>query len=83
MIIFEGLIHDIAAWRQNLLPQKIKETGRVRLIKFGETSNFLPVPCSGTHVKFSGEIKPIRIRKISQPFKNRLGYIRAGYNLQE
>ena len=79
--IFEGSIHDIDEWRQNLLPQKIKETGRVRLIKFGDTMKYLPVPCSGTHIKFSGDIKPIKIRKISQPYKNLLGYIRVGYNL--
>lgn len=41
-------------------------TGRVRLIRFGEVDL---QPCGGTHVASTGEIGPVRIRKIEKKGK--------------
>ena len=62
--VYNGHVSDLSPWRQNLLPEQVKQAGNVRLVKFNR-SGLHPVPCSGTHVTNSSEIKPIRIKKIS------------------
>lgn len=62
--VYDSSVSELSPWRQNLLPESVKQSGVVRLVKF-DRAGLLPVPCSGTHVTNSSEIKPIRIKKIS------------------
>lgn len=62
--VYNSSVSDLSSWRQNLLPETVKQAGTVRLVKFDRTG-LNPVPCSGTHVTNSSQIKPIRIKKIS------------------
>jgi Ser-tRNA(Ala) deacylase AlaX len=62
--IYTGSVSELSSWRQNLLPEAVKIAGTVRLIKFNR-AGLHPVPCSGTHVANTSQIKPIRIKKIS------------------
>lgn len=62
--VYTGKVSDLSTWRQNLLPETVKQSGSVRLVRF-ERSGLDPVPCSGTHVTNSAEIKKITVKKIS------------------
>ena len=62
--VYNSSVSDLSPWRQNLLPEAVKQSGTVRLVKF-DRAGLNPVPCSGTHVTNSSQIKPIRIKKIS------------------
>ena len=62
--VYNSSISELSEWRQKLLPEAVKQSGNVRLVKF-DRSGLLPVPCSGTHVTNSEQIRPIRIKKIS------------------
>ena len=79
--VYTGKVSELSEWRQALLPEPVLREGTVRLIKFC-APQYHPVPCSGTHVRNSSQIKPIKVRKISQPDKTRPGFIRVSYLLQ-
>ena len=78
--VYNGKVTDLSAWRQNLLPEAVKLSGAVRLVKF-ERPGYDPVPCSGTHVTNSALIKPIVVRKISLNKEKRT--IRVSYIIQQ
>lgn len=77
--VFNGLVSDLSPSRQNLLPEAVKLSGAVRLVKF-EKQGYESVPCSGTHVTNSALIKPIVVRKISLNSVKRT--IRVSYVIQ-
>ena len=77
--VYTGSINDLSDWRQELLPAAVRESGVVRLVRFCR-EGLLPVPCSGTHVTNSAQIRPISIKKISQDKEKRT--IRVTYLLQ-
>jgi Ser-tRNA(Ala) deacylase AlaX len=62
--VYNSSVSELSPWRQKLIPEAVKQSGNVRLVKF-DRAGLLPVPCSGTHVNNSSQIKPIRIKKIS------------------
>lgn len=65
--VYDGRVEELSEWRQALIPAAVRESGTVRLIKF---DGFEPVPCSGTHVKNSAHIRPIKVKKIGLPHKD-------------
>jgi Ser-tRNA(Ala) deacylase AlaX len=79
--IYEGSVEELTEWRRFLLPPAVLEGGRCRLIKF-EGPRYLPVPCSGTHVSNTADVLPIKVKKISQPYKDKPQFIRVVYTLQ-
>ncbi len=58
-------IDDDSERRLGPLPAACKESGMIRIVRFCR-DGLIPIPCSGTHVTKSSEIKPISIKKISQ-----------------
>lgn len=78
--VYNGFVSDLSPWRQDLLPEAVKLSGEVRLVKF-EKQGYEPVPCSGTHVTSSALIKPIVVRKISLNKEKRT--IRVSYIIQQ
>ena len=64
VIIYNGNVSELSDWRRNLLPDPVKQSGSVRLVRF-DRAGLDPIPCSGTHVTNSSLIKSIAIKKIS------------------
>ena len=78
--VYDGNVCDLPSWRQDLIPEAVRLSGSVRLVKF-EKQGYDPVPCSGTHVTNSAQIKPIVVRKISLNREKRT--IRVSYVIQQ
>lgn len=78
--VYIGNVHDLPTWRQELIPSTVRESGKVRLVRFCR-EGLEPIPCSGTHVSNSVQIRPISIKRISQDKKDKRT-IRVSYLLQ-
>lgn len=78
--VYEDKVSELPGWRQDLIPEAVRLSGSVRLVKF-EKQGYDPVPCSGTHVTNSSLIKPIVVKRISLNREKRT--IRVSYIIQQ
>lgn len=66
--VFSLEVSKLSSEQSDIVPENVLKSGLVRFVQFGTGEHsYAPLPCGGTHVRNTGEIGQIKIRKISRP----------------